>query len=163
MRIVFAVVVSLLSSAALAESYPFDRVFTNERERRLINRLAESTPIEEQVEEVARDLPDDDIVAPETLTFSGVLKKNDGFAHYWIDGKSYLTNDRDLPFLPHRESDQGASFLVDGLESTLKPGQIWYIGRGLVLEAWEPRPAPESLSAADAPAGSQSELPPESR
>lgn len=157
MRIVFAVVLSLLSDAALAQSYPFDRVFTNERERRLINRLAESTPIEEQMEEVARDAPEEDIVAPEALTFSGVLKKRDGFAHYWVDGKSYLTNDRNLPYLPHSESDRGASFRVDGLESTLKPGQTWFIGHGLVLEAWEPRPAPASLSAPDSPSGAQPE------
>lgn len=131
----------LVPQLSHAESYPFGRLFTNDSERRALDRLrrnSDSAPEVLITELVEPDQESRIQVAPTKVKFSGYVRRSDGKYAIWLDGKSDLSAANTGAISVILAPDQSSAiFSSPNADATLMPGQIWYPEQGIVKDHYQ--------------------------
>jgi len=140
-RLLLIFLVQVIPLKAIAESYPFGRLFTNDSERR---ELDQKRRISQKPPEVLREefsSPEVTVAikeAPTKVKFSGYIRRSDGKYAIWIDGKSDLSNTHsDAVSVNLSATNPTAVFSSMDKQATLTPGQTWYPDQSLVKENYQ--------------------------
>jgi hypothetical protein len=131
----------LASSLSQAESYPFGRLFTDDSERRVIDRLRRNSDRAPEVVNVEAIDLDQEIgiqIAPTKVKFSGYIRRADGKYAIWLDGKSDLSKANSSAISVILAQDHSSAiFSSSNADATLLPGQIWYPEQGIVKDHYQ--------------------------
>lgn len=128
----------ILAVPAFAEQYPFDRVFTTQQQRQIMDDLRKGETFDsEQPLHVEKK---ENNIAAERYLVSGIILRDDGKHMVWINGKSELSN-------AHRGSDLNISrpnpyskrvrLSTEKNTQSAKPGQVWLVNSNRVKESYE--------------------------
>jgi hypothetical protein len=113
------------------------RLFTSPEERRALeglklNRELVPTPEPTTIQTAA---PIDVNVPPE-IRFSGYLQRPDGRYSVWVNGRSALSKQNSPIEQVRFRNIPEATFRTQGLEVTIKPGQVWSLETNTVREGY---------------------------
>ncbi|MEP5763834.1 MAG: hypothetical protein ABJ308_04540 [Halieaceae bacterium] len=139
-----------LAAPVLAEnSYPFDRIFTTPQERRELDEFRRTGRSATPALAVELEQGPASAKAAEQVRFSGYMVRSDGSQMVWVDGRSQLSTESSrnagvvqgkIPAVTDGGADAGAQslrFKSRESEASLKPGQVWMLNEGRVVESYD--------------------------
>lgn len=144
---------ALLFATSHVQAENFGRLFTSPEERRLLDGIRLNQSPEEALTPVSRAPVPTITNAPSELRFSGYIQRQDGSYAIWVNGQSELSK-QDSPieqakFLKSPE----ATLTTQGLQATMRPGQIWSLESNTVREGYyiERKPTQDPVTEPEKP------------
>lgn len=139
----------LLPTFSGAEEYPFDRLFTSNDERAMLDRWRDQPNVNLQSvnTETTSPLENTRTVAPD-IVLSGYIIREDGKSVVWVNGKSELSPDHEQDRIrtstPKADSES-VYVSRDDVFARMKPGQVWSVNDKKVKEAYEALPVKPAI------------------
>lgn len=132
--------IPFLPGMTLAESssYPFDKAFTTQEQRQILDRLRKEKQYGEGQQIESKQTSDKP--KSNSFTISGIVIREDGRHMVWVNGKSELTQENSQSDLvvgnPTKYSKQ-VPLSSSEKSKSLKPGQTWIVNSNQVKEGYE--------------------------
>ncbi len=132
------------SSVVVADSLPFDRVFTTSAERDVIDSqrkslLSGAVNVSGSVENTSNVIVQH---RSNLFVLNGVVLRSDGKNNVWVNGKSVLSEDAEehlenTSLVKQERADNTVRLIYEDKYRTIKPGQVWLFDKGEVKELHE--------------------------